>query len=148
MTEVEQLAHFVVRAGYDQLSAPAREALKMRVLDSLGCALGALEGPPIRRIRAYTGQAGGNPLVTLIGGGKTAPDRAAFYNAALVRYLDFNDSYLAPGETCHPSDNIGAVLAAAEYAGAAGRDFLAALAVAYALMLWLTHRSSRRRAAR
>ena len=131
MTEVEQLAHFVVRAGYDQLSAPAREALKMRVLDSFGCALGALEGPPIRRIRAYTEQAGGNPLVTLIGGGKTAPDRAAFYNAALVRYLDFNDSYLAKGETCHPSDNLAAVLAAGEFSGASGRDLLTSLAVAY-----------------
>jgi 2-methylcitrate dehydratase len=49
----------------------------------------------------------------------------------LVRYLDFNDSYLAPGETCHPSDNLGAVLAAAEYAGRSGRDLLTALAVAY-----------------
>ena len=54
----------------------------------------------------------------MLGGGQTAPDRAAFYNGALVRYLDFNDSYPTKGETCHPSDNLGAVLAAAEYAGA------------------------------
>jgi phosphosulfolactate synthase (CoM biosynthesis protein A) len=45
-----------------------------------------------------------------------------------VRYLDFNDSYLAAGETCHPSDNLGAVLAAAEYAGCSGRELLTALA--------------------
>jgi 2-methylcitrate dehydratase len=67
----------------------------------------------------------------LIAGGRSAPDRAAFFNTALVRYLDFNDSYLAKGETCHPSDNIGAVLAACEYAGRSGREFLTALAVAY-----------------
>jgi len=67
----------------------------------------------------------------LIGGGRTAPDRAALYNGFLVRYLDFNDSYLAPGETCHPSDNLSAVLAAAEQAGGSGRDLLTALAVAY-----------------
>jgi 2-methylcitrate dehydratase len=67
----------------------------------------------------------------LIGGGRSAPDRAAFFNSALVRYLDFNDSYLAKGETCHPSDNLGAVLAACEYAGRSGQDFLAALAVSY-----------------
>ena len=67
----------------------------------------------------------------MIGDGRTAPDRAAFYNGALVRYLDFNDSYLAKGETCHPSDNLGAVLAAAEYANRSGREFLTALAVAY-----------------
>ncbi len=131
MTEVEQLTSFVLRAGYDQISPPAREALKIRVLDSLGCAIGALEGPPVRRIRSYTDEVGGNPLVTLIGGGKTAPDRAAFYNAALVRYLDFNDSYLAKGETCHPSDNLAAVLAACEFVGAGGKDLLTALAVAY-----------------
>ena len=70
-------------------------------------------------------------MCTLIGGGRAAPDRAAFYNSALVRYLDFNDGYLAKGETCHPSDNLGAVLAAAEYARTSGREFLAALAVAY-----------------
>jgi 2-methylcitrate dehydratase len=74
---------------------------------------------------------GGHELCTLIGGSKSAPDRAAFYNGALVRYLDFNDSYLAKGETCHPSDNLAAVLAASEYAKATGRDFLTALAVAY-----------------
>ncbi len=67
----------------------------------------------------------------MIGGGSTAPDRAAFYNGALVRYLDFNDSYLAKGETGHPSDNLGATLAATEYAGGSGKDFLLALAVAY-----------------
>jgi 2-methylcitrate dehydratase len=41
------------------------------------------------------------------------------------------DSYIAPGETCHPSDNLGAVLAAAEMRNASGKDFLTALAVAY-----------------
>ena len=68
---------------------------------------------------------------TLIGGGFTDIDRAALYNSALIRYLDFNDSYLAKGETCHPSDNLGAILAAGEYIGATGRDLMTALAVAY-----------------
>src|SRR5579883_1816793 len=131
MTEVEQLAQFVVRADYAQISEAARQALKVRILDSLGCAIGAVEGPPVVRIRAYLEQVGGHPLVTLIGGGRTSPERAAFYNGALVRYLDYNDSYLARGETCHPSDNLGAVLAAAEFAGRSGRDLLVALAVAY-----------------
>jgi len=131
MTMVEELAGFVVRASYEDLSAAARHQLKVRVLDSLACALGALEGEPIAYIRAQLDDFGGSPHCTLIGGGRTAPDRAAFYNGALVRYLDFNDTYLAPGETCHPSDNLGAVLAAAEYAGRTGRDLMVALAVAY-----------------
>jgi 2-methylcitrate dehydratase len=131
MTQVEQLAAFVVRATYEDLSEVARRELKIRVLDTLGCAIGALKGPPIKMLEAQLEDFGGNPLVTLIGGGKTAPDRAALYNAALVRYLDFNDSYLAKYETCHPSDNLGAVLAASEYAGKSGKDLLTALAVAY-----------------
>ena len=131
MTNVEQLARFVVQARYEDLSQQARWELKIRVLDALGCAIGALDGPPLAMLRTHLHDFGGNPLVTLIGGGKTAPDRAAFYNAALVRYLDYNDSFLAKGETCHPSDNLGAALAASEYAGKSGKDFLTALAVAY-----------------
>lgn len=131
MTLARQLAAFATRSSWEEVSAEARQALKLRVLDSLGCALGALDGEPIASVRAQVEDFGGRPLCTLIGGGRSAPDRAALLNGALVRYLDFNDSYLAPGETCHPSDNLGAVLAAAEYAGASGRDFLTALAVAY-----------------
>src|SRR2546421_5351662 len=131
MTYVEQLAAFVTQATYEKLSLQARQALKIHVLDALGCAIGAVEGPPLKMLYAQLEDFGGNPLVSLIGGGKTAPDRAALYNSALVRYLDYNDSYLARGETCHPSDNLGAVLAATEYAGGSGKDFLTALAVAY-----------------
>lgn len=131
MTVAEQLAAFVSHASFRDLSHPAVEQLKIRVLDALGCAIGASGGEPIRLIQAQVEEFGGAPLCTLIGGGRTAPDRAALYNAALVRYLDFNDSYLAPGETCHPSDNLGAVLAAAEFADRHGRDLLTALAVAY-----------------
>src|SRR5713226_3833223 len=131
MTQVEQLADFVVQSRYESLSNKASQELKIRVLDALGCAIGALDGPPIQMIRTQLEDFGGTPLATLIGGGMTAPDRAAFYNSALVRYLDYNDSYLAKGETCHPSDNLGAVLAASEYTKGSGKDFLTALAVAY-----------------
>lgn len=101
------------------------------MLDALGCAIGALAAEPVRLIREQVEDFGGAGYCTLIGGGQTAPDRATFYNGALVRYLDFNDSYLAKGETCHPSDNLAAVLAAAEYAEKSGRELMTALAVAY-----------------
>jgi len=82
-------------------------------------------------VRQQIEEFAGKELCTLIGGGRSSPERAAFYNGALVRYLDFNDSYLARHETCHPSDNLSAVLAAAEYAKGTGKDLLTALAVAY-----------------
>lgn len=142
MTEVQELAKFVHGTEFSQLSAATVEQLKIRVLDTVGIAIAALDAPPLVAIRellvALDGSRvpGGSGASTLIGGGRCAPDRAAFYNVALSRYLDFMDSYLAAGETNHPSDNIGAVLAAAESVpsstdASSGRDFLTAVAVAY-----------------
>lgn len=130
-THARRLAAFAVGARLGDIDEGARRELKLRVLDSLGCAFGAIGGPVTDMIRRHVETLGGAPATSLIGGGRTAPDRAALLNGALVRYLDFNDSYLAPGETCHPSDNLAPVLAAAEYAGVEGSDFLVALAVAY-----------------
>jgi 2-methylcitrate dehydratase len=131
MTLVQELSQFVIKASFDEISKEAKRELKIRILDSLGCAIGALDGFPIQMLRSQIIDFGGSKLCTLIGGDKTAPDRAAFYNGALVRYLDFNDSYLAKGETCHPSDNLGAILSASEYSKNSGKDLLVALAVAY-----------------
>lgn len=131
MTQVERLATFVVHTRYEDISEEARQQIKIRIVDALGCAIRALEGLPLKMLRAQLEDFGGKPLVTLIGGGKNAPDRAAFYNSALVRYLDYNDSYIAKKETCHPSDNLGAVLAASEYAQKSGKEFMTALALAY-----------------
>lgn len=131
MPLVHDLADFVTDAAYDSLSDEAQTQLKIRVLDSLGCAIGALDGAPIRALRGHIDDFGGAAKTTLIGGGQTAPDRTALYNSALVRYLDYNDSYLAKGETGHPSDNLGSVMAATEYTGGSGEDLLTALGVAY-----------------
>src|SRR5258708_2050719 len=130
-TRAEELAAFVVNSSYEDLSPANCDQLKVRIVDALACAFGALNTETVRPIRQQVEDFGGNGLCTLIGGGRTAPDRAAFFNGALVRYLDFNNSYLAKGETCHPSDNLAPVLAAAEYANASGRELLTALAVAY-----------------
>ncbi|HLR26015.1 MAG TPA: MmgE/PrpD family protein [Fodinibius sp.] len=128
---VHELATFTKEASFDKLSEEAVKQLKIRLLDSLGTAIGAVEGPPVEAIRQMVEDFGGSEMSTLIGGGKTTPDRAALYNSGLVRYLDFNDSYLAKGETCHPSDNIGSILAVGETTDLSGKDFLTALAVAY-----------------
>jgi|SRR5690625_755662 len=130
-TMVEQLSDWATNICFEDLSEEAILALKCRMLDSIGCAIGALEGEPVKAIRRMTEVLGGEALVTLIGGGKTTPEHAALYNGALIRYLDFNDSYLAKNETCHPSDNIAPILAAAEFSQASGREFLVALAIAY-----------------
>ena len=131
MTYAEQLAEFVSVASFENISDAARIQLKIRVLDSLGCALGAIGSEPVALLRDQVEEFDGKGVCTLIGGGRAAVDRASFYNGALVRYLDFNDSYLSKGETCHPSDNLAPVLGAVDYLDGTGRDLMTALAVAY-----------------
>ena len=69
MTIVEQFANFAVRWSYEHLFEAAREKLKTRILDVLGCAIGALEGEPSRLVRRQVAEFGGVPLCSLNGGG-------------------------------------------------------------------------------
>jgi 2-methylcitrate dehydratase len=126
-----RIAQFAVNAGPAQLSAEARQRLRLIVLDTVGCALGALSGEPVKAVRGLASEFGGAGQCAIIGGGRAAPDRASLVNGCLVRYLDFMDNYGAKGEVCHPADNFAALLAAAEYADRSGEDLLLALAVAY-----------------
>lgn len=135
-TKVEELADFVVSKRWEDLTESSRQQLKIRTLDALGCAIGALGGPPIAaiyRVIQEFGESQHTQSCFLIGraGRKSPPDRATLHNGALVRYLDFNDSFLAKGETCHPSDNVAPVMCCSEYADASGADYLVALGVAY-----------------
>jgi 2-methylcitrate dehydratase len=127
----DRLAEFVVGAGQSDLSGAPRATLRRNVLDSIACAVGALDGELIPAIRAHAEQFSGRPTATFVGGGRASVDQAAFFNAVLVRYPDLLDTYLTPGGLCHPADNFGAVFAVAEHVDATGADFLLALGVAY-----------------
>ena len=128
---VEQIAAFAEQARTDHLSSEIRQLFKHNILDSLGCALGALPGKPFAQLRQQFAEYRAEGSCTLIGGGATSTDQAALYNSGLVRYVDLLDSYMSPGGLCHPADNFGGVLAVAESVGASGEDFMLALAVAY-----------------
>jgi 2-methylcitrate dehydratase len=128
---VDRLAEFVVNADQSDISGDARGMLKRNVLDSIACAIGALDGELIPAIRAHAEQFSGRPTATFVGGGRASVDQAAFFNAVLVRYPDLLDTFLTPGGLCHPADNFGAVFAVAEHVGASGSDFVLALAIAY-----------------
>jgi 2-methylcitrate dehydratase len=128
---VGRIARFAVAARPVHLTSVIRQLFKRNILDSLGCAIAALPGQPFQALREQFEEYGAPGRCTLIGGGKTSADQAALFNSALVRYVDLLDSYMALGGLCHPSDNLGTVLAAAEQAGASGEEFMLALAVAY-----------------
>jgi 2-methylcitrate dehydratase len=130
---VDELGQFVADAEISNVSTVSRHMLKRNVLDSVGCAIAAMDGAMIGRIREQVESVGAAPVATLIGGGSTSVEQAALLNSVLVRYVDLLDTYLTPGGLCHPADNFGALLAVAEQRRAGGEDFLLALAVAYEL---------------
>jgi len=132
MTTTEELAEFVDTVSHEEFSENTREELKKRTLDSLGIGIAALGHEPVEDVHDTCRRANLGTGCTLWGRSESAsPVGAAMYNTALTRYLDFMDSFLAPGETPHPSDNIGAVVAAGEEAGATGEELLEGIGVAY-----------------
>ena len=104
---------------------------RRRILDSVGCALGAFAAEPCRIARDLAPLVQGDGAARILGARQsTSPDMAAFANTAMIRYLDCNDSFVSPGGG-HPSDMLPAVLAAAEVARASGRAVMTALVLAY-----------------
>ena len=132
MTTTEELARFVQDVSADEFSDDTRAELKKRVLDSVGIGINALGAEPVEVVHRTVRRVNQGDDCTLWGRDATAsPVGAAMHNTALTRYLDFMDSFLAPGETPHPSDNIGAVVAAGEAVDASGEELLEGIGVAY-----------------
>ena len=127
----DRLSRYGQSLCYNDLPSAVVHEVKRRILDSLGCALGALTARPCRIARQLAQAVKVPHGATLWGTGhRTLPDLAAFANGALVRYLDFNDTYLAK-EPAHPSDNIAAILAVGEASRVSGKRVIQAIALAY-----------------
>lgn len=127
----DRLARYCRSLRYGDLPNAVVHEVKRRVLDSLGCALGAWNAPPCRVARRIAQTVKAPRGATLWGTDhKTLPDLAAFANGGLVRYLDFNDTYLSK-EPAHPSDNIPAMLSVGEAVHASGKQVIQAIALAY-----------------
>jgi len=103
-------------AGYAISSKEAYNTARLCLMDTLGCGLEALEYPACTKLLG--------PIVP----GSTVPDGAkvpgtpyqldpvlaAFNIGTMIRWLDFNDTWLA-AEWGHPSDNLGGILATADW---------------------------------
>ena len=131
VTLAHQLADYACALRFEDLSNEVVHEVKRRVIDSLGCALGAWKEEPCAIARKVASDFSAKHGSTIIGTThKAPPDWAAFANGCAIRYFDYNDTYLSK-EPAHPSDNISAALAAAESVGASGRELIAAIALAY-----------------
>src|SRR6185312_2734808 len=128
-----QIARFALNSTYESIGEANIDQLKRHLLDALGSFIHATGKPAIHKLvkQIRVMGEGGKcraPLVDAL-----PYDRAAQLFTALIRYPDFMDNFLGKEATCHPSDNIGALLAASQFKKTSGREFLAAMAVAYQL---------------
>ncbi|MGI9302027.1 MAG: bifunctional 2-methylcitrate dehydratase/aconitate hydratase [Gammaproteobacteria bacterium] len=102
--------------NFEVTNDEARETARYCLMDTLGCGLLALSYPACTKMLG--------PLVpgaSMPGGARVPgtsfeldPVQAAFNIGAMIRWLDFNDTWLA-AEWGHPSDNLGGILATADY---------------------------------
>lgn len=141
-TLAQRFARFTDRLSFDDLPPEAIHEAKRRLLDSLGCAMGAYNSAPAAIARRLAGTVTSTLAATVIGTThRSSPDLAAFANGVLFRYLDYNDTYLSL-EPAHPSDNIAAVLAIAEPQRSSGPDIITAIVLAYEIQCRLCDAAS------
>ena len=128
---LDLLSSYAVALDYSTLSPSVVHQVKRRVIDTLGCAIGCYSMAVPRIAREHAAEVSSTPGSTILGTRqRSSPELAAFANGVMARYLDFNDTSMS-GNAGHPSDNIMALLAAAEYAGADMRTVIAAIVIAY-----------------
>ncbi|HET7175880.1 MAG TPA: bifunctional 2-methylcitrate dehydratase/aconitate hydratase [Gammaproteobacteria bacterium] len=111
---IQDIADYV--CDYKVKSSEAFKTARYVLMDTLGCGMLALNYPACTKLLGPV-----VPGATLTGGARVPgtsfeldPVQAAFNIGAMVRWLDFNDTWLA-AEWGHPSDNLGGILAVADY---------------------------------
>ena len=130
-TLAHHFANYACSLGFEDLSPEVVHEVKRRMIDSLGCALGAWNREPCVIARKVASDFSAKHGSTILGTThKAPPDWAALASGCCIRYFDYNDTYLSK-EPAHPSDNIAAALAVAENVGANGRELITAIALAY-----------------
>jgi len=109
---LETIAGYVERDSC--LTPEAERTAALCVMDALACALGALADPPLLLGPLFDTLGRQEGLGARVPGTalEANPAKAAFDTSMLIRWLDFSDTSVLGG---HPSDNLGAILAAAEY---------------------------------
>jgi 2-methylcitrate dehydratase len=111
---ISDIADYVLSKKID--SVLAYETARLCLMDTLGCGILALNFKECTKLMGPI-----VPGATLAGGARVPgtayeldPVQAAFNIGTMIRWLDFNDTWLA-AEWGHPSDNLGAILAVADY---------------------------------
>ena len=136
-TILRGIVDFACNLSFQSIPHEVVTAARARMIDALGCAIGArLAQPPSETARIGAQVAalpGPGTLPGRIVGdpGEVAAESAAFVNGCLIRDLDFNDTY--PGH--HPSDCLGALFAVGPSVGATVADLVTAMTVSYEISI-------------
>jgi len=109
-----QIADYVM--DYEIQSDEAYQTAKSCLIDTLGCGLLALSFPACTKLLGPIVEGTEVPYGVRVPGTANLldPVKGAFDIGCIIRWLDFNDTWLA-AEWGHPSDNLGAILACADY---------------------------------
>src|SRR5262245_3947771 len=103
-TLAHRFADYSTRLKFEALPTSTVHEVKRRMIDSFATAVGAMPSDAFAVARQCALRVSSSPGATLLGGGESSIEWATFLNGLLIRYLDFNDTYLSK-EPAHPSDN-------------------------------------------
>ena len=137
-------AEYTHSLRFEDLPQPTVHEVKRRLIDSIATSAGAMDAEAYAIAKKCAARVQGNPGAAMIGGGSSSVEWATFVNGLLIRYLDFNDTYLSL-EPAHPSDNLAAVLAVGDMVGATGKEMITASVIAYEIQCRLCDASSLRK---
>jgi 2-methylcitrate dehydratase len=132
----KKIAGYASSLSFNNLDEATRHAATQRLIDALGCGLGAHDCEPaqIGRRLAAGETPGKYPGRVLFYGDRLPAESAAFINTTMIRNFDFNDRY--PGG--HPSDALGPLVALASAMVVDGKRFLASMTVMYEIFARLS----------
>ena len=139
-----RLAEYASGLRFEDLPKETVHEAKRRFIDSIATAVGAMDADAYAIARRCAERVHSTPGATLFGGGQSSIEWATFVNGLLIRYLDFNDTYLSL-EPAHPSDNLAPVLSVGEMVGAGGSELITAAVLAYEIQCRLCDASSLRK---
>ncbi len=126
-----RLIDFAAGLDYARLPENTVHECKRRLIDAIGCAIGAYDDHLSVMARAMAGRVRGDPAASILGSKvSTSPEAAAFTNGVMIRLADISDTYLGKARG-HPSDMLSGILAVGETVQANGQAIIAATTLAY-----------------
>ena len=102
-----RLAEYAGQLRFEEMPTLVVHEAKRRFIDSFATAVGAMDADAYAIVRRPAPRVKGEPVATLLGGGTSRAEWATFVNGLLIRYLDYNDTYLSlssrtPATISHP----------------------------------------------